>query len=360
MSDPLKTGITSREIRNAVTPNWTELADEIGCPLCDYNLRGLQEPRCPECGHAFNWRDLLDPRRRVHPYLFEHHPERNLWSFGRTLFGGLRPGSFWETLHPMQPSSPWRLVLYVLAGVILSALCAVGSVFTYFLAIQLKYISNWNDVLDHVDWASSQLLDFDNYIVFLMPFAWALLTFLSFMIFGTSMQLARVRTVHVVRTVVYAFDAVVVLWMATLGVNLIRVLAAILIKADLIGWLSAVSFIWGGALIAWGILVVFRTESQRARWESRAIVVLGAVIVVFAAADCELWISGGSTRGSGPLAISLCPFFWLLITIRLTYAFRRYLRFPHAVAVILTSQVITVLAMMALTFLVETVLRNFR
>ena len=29
------------------------------CPRCHYNLRGLAEPRCPECGRGF---DPSDPR----------------------------------------------------------------------------------------------------------------------------------------------------------------------------------------------------------------------------------------------------------------------------------------------------------
>ena len=87
------------------------------CPLCDYDLRGLAEPRCPECGYRFTWEELNSPQRRLHPYLFEHHPERNLWSFHRTLLGGLRPGAFWRTLFPTQPSRPRRLVLYGLIAV---------------------------------------------------------------------------------------------------------------------------------------------------------------------------------------------------------------------------------------------------
>ncbi len=85
---------------------------DVLCPLCGYNLRGLPEARCPECGGKFEWPDLLDPTRKLHPYLFEHHPERNTGSFVCTFIGGLFPRRFWRTIHPTQPSRPKRVVLY--------------------------------------------------------------------------------------------------------------------------------------------------------------------------------------------------------------------------------------------------------
>ena len=70
------------EAPTATTPvDWDTISEEILCPLCDYNLRGLIQPRCPECGYRFEWQGLLDPKYRLHPYLFEHHPERNFRSF---------------------------------------------------------------------------------------------------------------------------------------------------------------------------------------------------------------------------------------------------------------------------------------
>src|SRR5262245_35806158 len=82
------------------------------CPLCEYDLRGLTEPRCPECGSRFTWDELRDPAKKLHPHLFEHHPERNLGSFVRTLVGGWTPWRFWRTLQPVQPSRPKRLLAY--------------------------------------------------------------------------------------------------------------------------------------------------------------------------------------------------------------------------------------------------------
>src|SRR2546423_6680353 len=96
----------------AASPSWETQRLEITCPMCEYNLRGLTEPRCPECGYRFAWEDLQDVTRQAHPYLFEHHPERNFKSFWQTARGGLRPLSFWRELHPAMPSKPRRLITY--------------------------------------------------------------------------------------------------------------------------------------------------------------------------------------------------------------------------------------------------------
>ncbi len=35
------------------------------CPRCAYNLTGLPEPRCPECGSQFSWSQIQRHSRRV-------------------------------------------------------------------------------------------------------------------------------------------------------------------------------------------------------------------------------------------------------------------------------------------------------
>src|SRR4051794_13009935 len=82
---------SASEPAHAHAPAPIPQSDPLPCPLCDYDLRGLTEPRCPECGYWFDWSDLIDPTKRRHPYLFEHHSRRNVWSFFRTMLGGLRP-----------------------------------------------------------------------------------------------------------------------------------------------------------------------------------------------------------------------------------------------------------------------------
>lgn len=172
------------------TPDWALIVDEIGCPLCDYNLRGLNEPRCPECGYRFAWPEVLDPARRKHPYIFEHHPESNIRSFWRTLWAGWRR-SFWSDLNPAQRVYPGRLMLYwlVVSGFFLVALSAAALTWS-----RLRVLVAIDSLFD------------DEPGAFWLFLLWPWLIFSSLLIFRWSMRRAKVGTKHVLRCVVYAHD----------------------------------------------------------------------------------------------------------------------------------------------------------
>src|SRR5580658_4321591 len=93
-------------------PDWEALEKDVNCPLCDYNLRGLAEPRCPECGFQFDWLELLYAEQNRHPYLFEHQPKRNIWSFWKTFWADCRPRRFWRELSPVHVVRINRLLIY--------------------------------------------------------------------------------------------------------------------------------------------------------------------------------------------------------------------------------------------------------
>ena len=300
--------------QNKTAPNWADIDEQIQCPLCDYNLRGLVEPRCPECGFRFNWPELLDPTLRLHPYIFEHHPERNVWSFWRTLRGTLRPKRFWTSLHPAQPSSVKRLVLYIL--VVAGITFALGFSATVVpLAVELaRQLPMWRQselqMLRHprnTVWVASVIQEYgslDDYLDANVPepftwgylsllfsdypeivqvgtwmmlyVSWPLLSFGALMIFQWSMRRAKVNRKHIWRCAAYSFD--VAIWV---GIIAMTSLPFVLIA----GFLSATFAYYSGILI---------------------LAVVSLLVMVY----------------------------------RLCVAFRTYLRFDHPVSTVLASQVI--------------------
>jgi hypothetical protein len=299
-------------------------------------LRGLAEPRCPECGYAFTWPDVLDPDRRLHPYLFEHHPERNAWSFRRTLIGTLRPRRFWTALRPAQPGRAGRLLTYWLLAAVPLLLAAalwsakqtvnhVQSMTATRARVRAQLIANadtsqtrqivkqFGSIDAFVDagypttpgvrfyfkpnWTSAGPANG----VVLALLAWPWLTFLTLLVFQFSMRRARIRTVHVLRCVLYGFDAV--LW-------------AGLAVAGAVAW----ELYSGGAPAAWGM---------RPHW-------LVGLIGPYALDPVA--------RAASYAAVVLLPF----MAYRTIVAYRTYLRFDHPAATVLASQVIVLLAIAVL------------
>ena len=109
------------------TPSTAPLAAEpLTCPLCEYDLRGQVDERCPECGFAFTWAELRDAQRDRHPWLFEHGRRRSVRSFGATYVRSAFPRRFWRAVTPANPVHVGRLVVYaVLANAVLAAAALV-------------------------------------------------------------------------------------------------------------------------------------------------------------------------------------------------------------------------------------------
>lgn len=206
--------------------NWQSVADEIHCPLCDYNLRGLNEPRCPECGSRYAWSDLFDAARRLHPFLYEHHPERSFPAFWKTLAAGLRPRRFWQGLHPVQPCYRGRLFRYACLTMGVQLLVMVVSHLTWAYEGLVATANGWGappagvpgPSISAVLAQSMTRLDARTLLVGcwppLMLLLWSAVSCLTLFIFQTSMRRARLRSVHVFRAVVYSFD--LLLWFAVL------------------------------------------------------------------------------------------------------------------------------------------------
>lgn len=194
-----------------VPPDWQTIQHEVKCPLCDYNLRGLHEPRCPECGYQFDWLSVLDPNQRPHPYLFEHHPERNLRSFVRTLFRHLDPPKFWRVLQPAHRLRPARIFAYWGICAILAFMPAIAALIEAVrYRLQLirpgRYQSVYVNVTRQSLW-SKEGLAIATVALLLALFPW--FSFLTLMIFQQSMKRSRIKSMHVLRCAVYSGDVIV-------------------------------------------------------------------------------------------------------------------------------------------------------
>src|SRR5262249_45187405 len=90
----------------------------------DYNLRGLIEPRCPECGNRSTWAELLDSELESHRWLFEHAKSRLARSFVNTFAFSQIPRRFWSEVRPAMIPPSRRLLGYwfILASLICTAL----------------------------------------------------------------------------------------------------------------------------------------------------------------------------------------------------------------------------------------------
>ncbi len=238
--------MTAIETPSSPAPDWSTAVaagGDVLCPMCEYNLHGLTEARCPECGFTFDWPDLIDPTRRKHKYLFEHYPHRNVWSFARTAAGGLLPWRFWRSLRPEQPSNLRRLFAYWLITacgflVLPAAIYAMSCITTNKSNITMRGImaARANDPVfaKSIVEAHGSLQAFldlfapvapsrpffayvwrglhDRYsfdvvialILCVIALPWVVA--LSLMLFQATMRRARVRGAHVLRCCLYSFD----------------------------------------------------------------------------------------------------------------------------------------------------------
>ena len=251
--------------RDVGAPDWERLTEELHCPLCTYNLRGLAEPRCPECGYRFGWAELTDPTLKTHPYLFEHHPKRWIWSFWRTAVGGLRPVRFWKGINPQQKSRRGRMLLYWLLAM------AVGFISVFGMLMVVHYMRLAEERAFWVSWiqrrglqrpatppipltgvADAAARDSVLRTMAAIALSWPAMTWLTLQIFFQSMARAKVRGAHVLRCVVYSSDAAI--WLLPFSMLVFSIFW--LGGERYIPQFLALSIVYGGVIAA--VLMIFR------------------------------------------------------------------------------------------------------
>ena len=223
-------------------PDWT--TTELACPLCGYNLRGLTDPRCPECGFAFRWADLLAAGRDRHPWLFEHGRGRNVRTFLSTYARTALPRRFWRTVTPANPVHVGRLIVYwliaslpmvaiaaapvpgqvvrlarrnlamrALYGQLLTTaplgghLLTAAEVARHQAQIDAEIPAPWSVAFVRQAWSAVHLTP-DRYRVAAaaVTVAWPMLSVVALLLFPASMRRAKVNVGHVMRAAVYGCD----------------------------------------------------------------------------------------------------------------------------------------------------------
>lgn len=309
-------------------PDWNTIDREILCPLCDYNLRGLVEPRCPECGHLSRWAELLDVERWRHPWLFEHRGKNPIARLFRTFRNSLFPRRFWEQVKPTHLPHAGRLILYwflVSLLFVLPLACMVATKVGYvywqryqdrqamiaragdpryqaqvqraggiqnYLATRVPYMPlgyaiRYGLEIEREQWYALRA-------VMVGCLAWPWLTALSLLIFRQTMRQASINTVHVFRCAIYSADAIFPLALVLVPV--------VVLRADWIRY-------------------------QYARFSMATVIPLMEPVSL--------------------LVIGICL---LVLAWRLHLAYGKYLRFPNSFATCLASQIIVALIFLLVLF----------
>jgi hypothetical protein len=287
----------------AAPPDWDSLEREVLCPLCEYNLRGLSEARCPECGHRSSWAELLAVTEEQ-PWFFETAKRRKLAALVKTWVLSLAPVQFWKRVRPQQRPRLLRLMVYLLASWLFTLLFGIHT-YLHVYVKQMEHVYwihpntiNWGRVrpvsYPSFPWDPT-LLDpnlrwqFEIEVFSAVAMAlWPLLTIATLAIFQQSLRRAQINPGHVLRAAIYSSDVNVLL---TIGLST---------------WIWRLPMTW----------TFYRGQTlmlnPRIFWP-----ILAVTIVV---------------------------------TYRLWTAYRLYMRFPHALATAIASQVIVALVLYMAAF----------
>lgn len=207
------------------SPDWGAIELDVLCARCDYNLRTLTVPRCPECGMEFSWDNVLDRAEHHNEFLFEHAwMRRPIRSWIETWWRCLRPSRFWRRVSIHERVNVGPLFAFLVSSVIVAVVFfvvssqAVAALLAVFIKwaqnspnIPLTYMVRTHYQLDrlaaHPHWPVSHWLASLDYRFWLVPVGLALCVIGLFAVLSVLQQTLeryRVRRVQLVRIVAYA------------------------------------------------------------------------------------------------------------------------------------------------------------
>lgn len=227
---------------------WTTVQDETVCPRCEYNLYGLTEPRCPECGLRFTWSELRGVDFNPQSPLFENPRRPRSWTFFATVARSMIPWRFWRNLRLTHPINRRRLfefylicaVLIPLTGILPIVSTAFGRQYLNNISVNRMYALRWSTSQPKSGWLKDRVDEaggIQNYlnqtfptdfwgnlkqfmrfgvtwrmvVVFLvLPLAWPIVSFFALLIFESSLKKSKPGRWHVFRCVIYPYSAFLV------------------------------------------------------------------------------------------------------------------------------------------------------
>jgi hypothetical protein len=188
------------------SPDWQTLTIELHCPRCGYDLRLLPQPRCPECGLAFQWGEIIAAaEHRLECPLFEYHwRDRPVRSLFATIVQALLPWRLWRQTRLAVPPRVGPLIVLVLLIIFLRF--AGQLALTYAGAWQTSWwiATHWRRSLPIAvlagDWSAC-----------LKPavaaVATAILTWLALQLFQQTITRQHVRQSQMLRVVILSWTA---------------------------------------------------------------------------------------------------------------------------------------------------------
>lgn len=125
------------DINGVVAFDRPSVADSgLRCPECEYNLTGLTDPRCPECGTTFDWDEVRQAAACPPRIAFERARRwRKIPAFWVTWATVLFAP--WIFARQIIQRSSWR------HGLAFGAICFAGTALAYFSDLDTDFHATW-------------------------------------------------------------------------------------------------------------------------------------------------------------------------------------------------------------------------